>query len=196
MMMTTTTTTTTMKPLWLQRLTTRLRHAWWDESDTQRHIPPDMAQRLQARVAASEQRHTGQIRLCVEASLPGSYVHRLDADTPLPVLVRQRAVMMFSKLRVWDTQHHNGVLIYLLLAERAIEIVADRNLAGRVSPDQWQAVVGRLAGALAAQQHEAGLTQAIDETSALLAQHFERVNVPATAATVQTNELPDAPHLQ
>ena len=178
------------------KLRTRLRHAWWDNSDTARHIPPAVAQRLEAVVAASEQLHTGQIRLCVEASLPGSYVARMNATTPLPELVRQRAVMMFSKLRVWDTQHHNGVLIYLLLAERAIEIVADRNLAGRVSPDEWQAVVSRLATALATQQHEAGLTQAIGETSALLALHFARVSPPTAAAAVQANELPDAPHLQ
>lgn len=181
--------------LW-QHLTTRLRHAWWDDSDTKRHIPPDMVQRLQASVAASEQRHTGQIRLCVEASLPGSYVRRLDASTPMPELIRQRAVMMFSKLRVWDTQQHNGVLIYLLLAERAIEIVADRNLAGRVSPDQWQAVVGRLGAALSAQQHEEGLTQAIAETSALLAQHFARARLGAGVGDTLINELPDAPYLQ
>ena len=184
-----------MMMMW-QKLSTRLRHAWWDESDTQQAIPPAMSRRLEALVAASEQRHTGQIRLCIEASLPGSYVRRLDASTSLRALVRQRAVMMFSKLRVWDTQHHNGVLIYLLLAERAIEIVADRNLAGRVSPEEWQAVVGRLASALAARQHEEGLTQAIAETSALLAQHFERINPSAATDSHQTNELPDTPHLQ
>ena len=184
-----------MMTIW-HRLTTRLRHLWWDESDTTRHIPPATAQRLEACVAASEQRHTGQIRLCVEASLPGSYVGRLSVGTPLSALVRQRAVMMFSKLRVWDTQHHNGVLIYLLLAERAIEIVADRNLAGRVSPEEWQAVVGRLASALATQRHEAGLTQAITETSALLAQHFARAAPAAMVAVDQPNELPDTPHLQ
>lgn len=181
--------------LW-QHLTTRLRHLWWDESDTQRHIPPEMVQRLEASVAANEQRHTGQIRLCVEASLPGSYVRRLSATTSTTELVRQRALMMFSKLRVWDTQHHNGVLIYLLLAERAIEIVADRNLAGRVSPQEWQALVGRLASALSERRHEAGLKQAITETSALLEQHFARVRLGANTGGGQVNELPDTPHLQ
>ena len=76
-------------------------------------------ERLARRVAASEQRHSGEVRIYVEAGLPLSYLWR-DA-TP-----RERAVAMFGKLRVWDTEQNNGVLIYLLLAEHAIEIVADR----------------------------------------------------------------------
>ena len=177
----------------LNQLKTLIRHAWWDDSDTHRHVPPDMAQRLKARVAASESRHTGQIRICVEAALPASYVWRLNASTPLAAVVRQRALMMFSKLRVWDTEQNNGVLIYLLLAEHAIEIIADRALAQRVSPDQWQAVISRLSKALAAQHVEDGLTQALEETSALLAQHFGMAAQPGAA---RSNELPDAPHLQ
>ena len=177
----------------MSQLKTLIRHAWWDDGDIRRHVPPDMALRLKARVAASESRHTGQIRICVEAALPASYVWRLNRSTPLAAVVRQRALMMFSKLRVWDTEHNNGVLIYLLLAEHAIEIVADRALAQRVSPDQWQAVVSRLATALATQQVEDGLTQAVEETSALLAQHF---GMAANPVAPRSNELPDAPHLQ
>lgn len=177
----------------LNKLKTLLRHLWWDDGDTRRHVSPDMALRLQARVAASESRHTGQIRVCVEAALPTSYVWRLNRNTPLAAVMRQRALMMFSKLRVWDTEHNNGVLIYLLLAEHAIEIVADRALAQRINPAQWQAVIERLANALAAQHVEDGLTQALDETSALLAQHFGRSSSPDAS---RSNELPDAPHLQ
>ena len=177
----------------LKKLNTLIRHLWWDDGDTRRHVPPDMALRLKARVAASESRHTGQIRVCVEAALPASYVWRINRSTPLADVVRQRALMMFSKLRVWDTEHNNGVLIYLLLAEHAIEIVADRALAQRVSPDAWDALVQRLASALKAQQVEDGLTQALEEASALLAQHF---GMTATPGAAQRNELPDAPHLQ
>ena len=177
----------------MRKLKTLIRHAWWDDGDTRRQVPPDMAQRLQALVAASESRHTGQIRICVEAALPASYVWRLNRSTPLADVVRQRALMMFSKLRVWDTEHNNGVLIYLLLAEHAIEIVADRALAQRVSPDAWEALVQRLASALKAQQVENGLTQALEETSTLLAQHFGMAAHPSAA---RSNELPDAPHLQ
>jgi uncharacterized membrane protein len=177
----------------LNKLKTLIRHLWWDDGDTRRHVPADMAQRLQALVAASESRHTGQIRMCVEAALPASYVWRLDRDTPLSAVVRQRALMMFSKLRVWDTEHNNGVLIYLLLAEHAIEIVADRALAQRVSPAEWEALVQRLATALTVQQVEGGLTQALEETSALLAQHF---GMAAGPGATRNNELPDAPYLQ
>ena len=177
----------------LNKLKTLIRHAWWDESDTRHHVPLDMAQRLKALVAASESRHTGQIRVCVEAALPASYVWRLNRHTPLTAVVRQRALMMFSKLRVWDTEHNNGVLIYLLLAEHAIEIVADRALAQRVSPDQWQAVISRLSTALAARHVEDGLTRALEETSALLAQHF---GLAAAPGAPRSNELSDAPHLQ
>ena len=98
---------------WFKTFFRVLRHRSLDTTDTRRAIPADMVQRLMERVAASEQRHTGEIRIYVESSLPSSYLWR-GADT------RERAVMMFSKLRVWDTAHNNGVLIYLMLAEHAI----------------------------------------------------------------------------
>jgi uncharacterized membrane protein len=160
------------------------RHLWLDQADTRRAIPHDAADRLKQRVAASEARHTGQVRICIEAALPLSYL-RSDA-TP-----RQRAVAMFGKLRVWDTEHNNGVLIYLLLAERAIEIVADRGLARKVPPHEWQAMVERMRAALRGERLEDGLTQALEEVSALLVEHF-----PALPGDHRANELPDAPVLQ
>ena len=120
------------------------RHLWLDASDTRRAIPPDMLQRLTQRVAASERRHSGEIRICVESSLPISDLWRLDRRNSISALTRQRAVTMFGKLRVWDTEHNNGVLIYLLLAEHAIEIVADRGLSRKVPQGEWQAIVGRM----------------------------------------------------
>ncbi|MES2954426.1 MAG: TPM domain-containing protein, partial [Pseudomonadota bacterium] len=125
--------------LWTS-LSRTLQHLWLDADDTRRAIPPDMLERLQRRVAASEQRHTGEIRICVEAGLPLSYLWR---GAP----ARERAVTMFGKLRVWDTEHNNGVLIYLLLADHAIEIVADRGLDRHVDATQWQAMVVRMAEA-------------------------------------------------
>ena len=96
-------------------------------------------------MVASEKRHSGEVRICVEAALPASYLWRLGSKTPIRALTRQRAVMMFGKLRVWDTEHNNGVLIYVLLAEHAIEIVADRGLLKHVSTAQWQDMVAYLA---------------------------------------------------
>ncbi|HYF44445.1 MAG TPA: TPM domain-containing protein, partial [Ramlibacter sp.] len=118
-----------------------------------------------------------------EAGLPMSYLWR-DA-TP-----RERAISVFGKLRVWDTEQNNGVLIYLLLAEHAIEVVADRGLARRVDPDTWQAIVQHMGAAFRAGRFEDGLTQALEEVSALLVQHF-----PAAAGAANANELPDAPVL-
>ncbi|NMM08595.1 TPM domain-containing protein [Polaromonas sp.] len=176
----------------MNKLALLSKHLWLDASDSQRAIPPDMLNRLTERVAASEQRHSGQIRICVEASLPTSYLLRLNAENTLSALVRQRAVMMFGKLGVWDTEHNNGVLIYLLLAEHAIEIVADRGLMRHVDAAQWQAMVARMASAFKDKRYEDGLTQALEESSAVLMAHFAR----SAAARDHPNELPDTPHLE
>ena len=166
-----------------QRLARILRHRWLDERDTHKAIPPALVERLTRRVAASEQRHSGQIRLYVEAGLPMSYLWR-------GVAPRERAVAVFGKLRVWDTEANNGVLIYLLLAENAIEIVADRGLAGRVTPGQWQALVARMGSAFRDGRFEDGLTQALEEVTALLVEHF-----PLAPGQTNPNELPDQPVL-
>lgn len=159
-----------------------LRHRWLDESDTRKAIPPDLLERLARRVAASEKRHTGEVRIYVEAGLPMSYLWR-------SAMPRERAVAMFGKLRVWDTEYNNGVLIYLLLAEHAIEIVADRGLARHVAQEDWKAIIARMGALLHEGRFEDGLTQALEEVSALLVKHF-----PARGEA-NDNELPDEPVL-
>ena len=172
---------------WFKTFFRVLRHRSQDTTDTRRAIPADMVQRLMERVAASEQRHTGEIRIYVESSLPSSYLWR-GADT------RERAVMMFSKLRVWDTAQNNGVLIYLMLAEHAIELVADRGIDAHVPAQHWQMVVTRMADAFRSNRYEDGLTQALEEVSAVLVEHFPAVDA-AGASRPNPNELPDAPVL-
>jgi uncharacterized membrane protein len=166
---------------WHHRIARLLRHRWQD--DARRAIPHELVERLAQRVAASETRHSGEIRIYVEAGLPTSYVMR--GATP-----RQRAVAMFGKLRVWDTQHNNGVLIYLLLAERAIEIVADRGLTSRVPAGEWQRIVHTMRSAFREQRFEDGLNQAIDAVTTLLVTHF-----PLAPGEANPNELPDEPVL-
>ena len=168
-----------------------LAHLWFDASDAQRAVPPDVLQRLAARVAASEQRHSGQIRICVEAALPMSYLWRLNPGLTMDQLIRQRALMLFGKLQVWDTAHNNGVLVYLQLAEQAIEVVADRGLSQHISPGQWQAMVARMRGNFQQRLFEDGLTQALEEVSALLVAYF-----PVTADGQRINELPNEPMVQ
>jgi uncharacterized membrane protein len=157
------------------------RHRWFDQADVRRALPADVLERLARRVAASEQRHTGQIRICVEAGLPWSYLWR---HAP----ARERAIMLFGKLRVWDTEHNNGVLIYLLLAEHAIEIVADRGIDARVDAAEWAATAQHMGAAFKEGRYEDGVTLALEEVSALLVAHF-----PRAEGEVDRNELPDAP---
>jgi uncharacterized membrane protein len=95
---------------------------------------------------------------------------------------------MFGKLRVWDTADNNGVLIYLLMAEHAIEIVADRGIDAHVSAEEWAAMTQRMAAAFREGRFEDGITQALEEVSALLVAHF-----PLPEGAVDRNELPDAP---
>jgi hypothetical protein len=171
----------------LSRIKRVLKHRWLDDATARRVIPSALLQRLRQRVAASEQRHSGEIRIYVEAGLPMSYLWR-DASTRH--ITRQRALAMFSKLGVWDTANNNGVLIYLLLAERSIELVADRGLNDVVEPQIWQAMVSRMRTAFQQGHFEDGLTQALEEVSALLVQHF-----PLGLGEVNPNELPDLPVL-
>jgi uncharacterized membrane protein len=166
------------------RLLRLLKHRWVDERDTARALGADALARIAARVAASEKRHSGEIRVCVEAGLPLSYVWRRAT-------ARERAVAMFGKLRVWDTEHNNGVLIYLLLAEHRIEIVADRGLNRHVDAARWQQVMETMRARFRQGQFEAGLNDAIDAVDALLAEHF-----PLAPGEHNPNELSDRPHLR
>jgi uncharacterized membrane protein len=96
--------------------------------------------------------------------------------------------MLFGKLRVWDTEHNNGVLVYLLLAEHAIEIVADRGIDRHVDAQAWRAMAQRMGAAFREGRFEDGLTQALEEVSALQMAHF-----PRAEGELDVNELPDAP---
>jgi uncharacterized membrane protein len=160
------------------------RHRWMHERAAERAVPPAMAEQLQARVNASEARHSGEIVLCVEAALPNRELWRAGREMPLPAVVRERALSWFGKLRVWDTEHNNGVLIYLMLAERQLEIVADRGISRHVPAAHWQAVVQHLGEHLQTGDFDTGLTQALQEVSALLVQHF-----PLQAGEANPNEL-------
>ncbi|MCA0242594.1 MAG: TPM domain-containing protein [Proteobacteria bacterium] len=158
-----------------------LKHRWHDETDARRALDDAALARLAARVRASESGHGGEIRVVVEAGLPLSYLRR-------GLSARERAITLFGKLRVWDTEHNNGVLIYLLLAEHAIEIVADRAVARYVAPGQWDALIACMREAFRQRRFEAGLAEAVDAVDALLRQHFA-----LAPGQVNPNELPDEP---
>ncbi len=171
----------------LNRIKRILKHHWLSAVPTQHAMTPALVRKLAQAVAASEQQHSGEIRIYVETSLPASDLWR---KTSTRQLTHQRALTLFGKLRVWDTAHNNGVLIYLLLAERAIEVVADRGLNDRVEPQVWQAMVARMGSAFKQGHFEDGLNAALAQVSGLLVQHF-----PLAAGQGNPNELPDAPVL-
>ncbi len=169
------------------RLTRVLRHRWQPDDAAQRAVPRGLLDKLAAQVAHSEAGHSGEIRIYVEAGLPLNYLWRTES---MAQVAHERALAMFGKLRVWDTEHNNGVLIYLLLAERRIEIVADRGLNQRVAPGTWPRLVDSMGSAFKAGDFEGGLTQAVQAVSALLQQHFS-----LDAKHVNANELPNEPVL-
>ena len=160
-----------------------LHHRWVDETDVRRAFGPEALARIEQRVTESERRHTGEIRVCIEGGLPLSYLWRNAS-------ARERAIALFGKLRVWDTEDNNGVLIYLLLAEHRIEVVADRGLDRHVPDEQWTMLVSSMAVQFRAGCFEAGLLRAIDIMDRVLVEHF-----PAPPDKVNPDELPNAPVL-
>ena len=161
------------------RLGRVFRHLLSDRGAVRRVLPAPAMDAIARAIAAGELRHDGEIRVCIEAGLPWSYLRR---DAP----ARERALMLFSKLRVWDTERNTGVLVYLLVADKSIEIVADRGIARQVPQSTWTAICAALGRHLQQGQAEAGMLAAIERISDELAAHF-----PPLARS--DNELPDAP---
>lgn len=169
----------------LNRIKRTLRHRWLSTFAAQPAISAALSERLHQLVTASEKHHTGEIRIFIETGLPLSYLLREQSTSEL---ARQRALAVFGRLRVWDTENNNGVLIYLLLAERHIELIADRGLNTLVSPQEWSNLISKMSSAFQRNDYETGLIQALSEVSALLTIHF-----PLEAGEHNTNELPDVP---
>lgn len=148
-----------------------------------RHAFNDAAlARIAAAVAADEARHRGEVVFAVEGGLPA-----WDALRGLPA--RARAEAVFSQLRVWDTEGNTGVLLYLLLADRRIEVVADRGLA-TVPPERWRAVCTLVEARMAAGEPEAAVLAGLQAIGALLAEAC-----PRPAGGPDANELPDHPRV-
>ncbi|MBP9652800.1 MAG: TPM domain-containing protein [Rhodocyclaceae bacterium] len=130
-------------------------------------------------VAESEKRHDAELRFAVEAGLTFAALRRGQT-------ARQRAVEVFSQLRVWDTEHNSGVLIYVQLVDRKVEILADRGVSALVPQVEWDAICRRLEQSYRRREFEQGTLAAIDEITTRLARHF-----PPREAN--PNELPDRP---
>ena len=120
---------------------------------------------IEAAIHASETRHMGELRFAVEAGL--DWPELLSGVTS-----RQRALMVFSQLRVWDTEHNSGVLIYLLLADHKVEIVADRGIHSRVGTASWMSICQDMENKFRLGQFEQGVLLGINSITTLLQQHY------------------------
>ena len=158
-----------------------IRHGWLGLLGARRSFDREVCTAIEQAVAAAEGGQGGEIRFAVEAALDAEQLFR--GVTP-----RQRALAAFSSLGVWDTEHNNGTLIYVLLADRSVEIVADRGVASRVSEAEWRAVCSAVEARYRAGEFRDGSVQAVEQVAALLARHFPG---PGRGS----NELPNQPAL-
>lgn len=142
-------------------------------------FPPRALAAIEQAIKAGEATHAGQVRFVVEGALDGAPLLRGQA-------ARERALDMFSQLRIWDTAHNNGVLIYLLLADRDVEIVADRGIDAKVGAAGWEAICRTMEDDFRAGDFEHGVIRGIEAVSHELAAHFPR-------QAAGPNELPDTP---
>ncbi len=163
------------------KLSRLVRHSIRTPQSVNRAFPATVLRKVQDAVAEGEQLHSGEIRFAVEATLPWSYLRR---DAP----ARQRADMVFAKLRVWDTEDNNGVLIYVALADQRIEIVADRGIAQHVPNARWEEISNMMRERFKAGEFEAGSVAGVRAVSAILAEHFRLAD-----GERNPNQLPDAP---
>ncbi len=157
------------------------KHLFFSDRQLARAFSRQSLKVIEAAVQASEATHAGEICFAAEGGLDG-----------LPLLkgqsARERAIEVFSQLRVWDTEHNNGVLIYVLLADRAVEIVADRGIHTRAGQSAWQTICRQMETQFAQSHYEAGALEGIAAVAQCLRSHF-----PHNAQ--RSNELPNAPVL-
>ena len=152
-----------------------LEHRW----RLRRILPPQSLARIEQAIKAGEATHSGQVRFVVEGALDGAPLFR---NQP----ARERALDLFSHLRIWDTADNNGVLIYLLLADRDVEIIADRGIDAKVGAAGWEKICVEMEAQFRAGNFEGGVIRGVEAVSRELAAHFPR-------SGGGPNELPDAP---
>jgi uncharacterized membrane protein len=152
-----------------------LEHRW----RVRKVFPTPVLASIERAIKASEAVHSGQIRFVVEGALDGAPLLRNQS-------ARARALDVFSHLRIWDTEHNNGVLIYLLLADRDVEILADRGIDALVSAAEWEEICRAMEVEFRKGNFETGVFKGIAAVSRQLAKHFPKHGAGR-------NELPDAP---
>jgi len=158
-----------------------MRHLSTGRAAVRRAFPSRTLDAIERAIRETEAKHNGQIRFAVEAAL--DLTPLLAGQT-----AQQRALEVFSKLRVWDTEHNNGVLIYLLLADRDVEIVADRGVHAKLGKEIWETICREMEAAFRDGKFETGVLAGIHSVGQHLARHYPHVGE-------KMNELPDRPVL-
>ena len=146
-----------------------------------RAFPPSTLAAIERAIKASEAAHAAEIRFVVEGALDSTSLCRGQS-------ARERALEIFSQLRVWDTEHNNGVLIYLLLADRDVEIVADRGIHAKVGAPEWEKICRAMESEFKRALYERSVVGAIQAVTQHLARHF-----PGAVAGADRNELQNHP---
>ena len=156
-----------------------LRHFAMTQRQVDRAFPRATLSAIEQAIKASEKSHQGEVRFVVEGALDGAPLFNGQS-------ARERAIDLFSQLRIWDTEHNSGVLIYLLLADRQVELVADRGIHSNAGSREWVAICREMEEAFKTANYEEGVVRGIQAVSRLLTEHF-----PAEVGN--RNELPDKP---
>jgi uncharacterized membrane protein len=162
-----------------------IRHVAATHWRTRMLFPSATLDSIEKAIGRAESTHAGEIRFAIETAL--TPMHVLNDVGP-----RAHAMQVFSHLRVWDTDDNNGVLIYVQLADRSVEIVADRGFNGRVSPAEWEAVCRLMEEHFRAGRFQQGSIAGVEAIGNLLARHFPQ---SAESAARSRNQLPDRPTL-
>ena len=155
-----------------------LKHLLTTHGQVTRAFPRSALNAIEKMIKSSESAHAGEIRFVVEGALDGMPLFK--GQSP-----KERAIELFSQLRVWDTEHNNGLLIYLLLADRAVEIVADRGIHAKVGAEEWRKVCHQMETAFKQSNYEGGVVSGVQAVTQHLVRHFPADDRP--------NELSDRP---
>ena len=147
------------------------------------HFSESALHNIEKAIRSSEKSHNGEICFIVEAGLHPMEIRYKKSP-------RKRAIELFSLFKIWDTEHNNGVLIYLLLADRDVEIVADRGIHQHVGNAAWERICQQMEAKFRRAEFEDGVLQGIADIGALLETHFPH---SASNEAQKVNELPNAP---
>ena len=159
------------------------RHLFSTRGELHRAFPPSTLGAIETAITETERMHSGEVRFAIEASLEPGEIWRGRAP-------RERALRVFAALGVWDTEENNGVLIYVLLADRDVEIVADRGFNGKVRPEEWSAICDAMDVRFRAGDFEGGAVECVRLVGEVVARHF-----PIAPGVRNPDELPNRPTL-